>query len=125
MDAVLIDREIRRLISELPAQKAIALRVLVRLRARGAARITNLTELSRLLSDLPEGDRGIFAQTRRLRELAEEIQQQQRRVDATNRSYFREIETRNLISQIKGFQGAVSGMREPLASDFLRAAEAW
>jgi hypothetical protein len=81
--------------------------------------------LSEVLADLPEGKKGYLAETRRLRELAEGIVSQQFRFDTTSRPYFREIEARNLVSEIRNFQGRVAGMNQPLASEFRKASERW
>jgi hypothetical protein len=61
--------------------------------------VARLSQLTDALADLPEGEKGYLAQTRRARELAEAIVRQQLRVDATNRPYFREIETRSLAQK--------------------------
>ena len=57
--------------------------------------------------------------------MVEQIVRQQFRVDAMSRPYFREIEARNLVLEIRDFQSRISGMREPLATEFRRASDAW
>ena len=78
-----------------------------------------------MLADLPEGEKGYLAETRRLRELGEGIVRQQLRVDATSRPYFREIEARNLVAEVRNFQARISGFNEPLATEFRKASDAW
>ncbi len=117
--------EIVRLIDEVPGQRTLALRAFTVLRARRAARIDRLRSLSSILADLPEGTKGFVADNRRVRELVEEIVRAQLRVDETSRAYFREMELRNLVTTIRNFQMQVSGMHEPVATEFRRAAEAW
>jgi hypothetical protein len=120
-----MEEEIARVIAENPHQRMPALRALTILRARKAAQTTTLQNLSELLADLPEGKGGFLAETRRVRELADAIARQQLRVDTTSRPYFREIEARNLVAEIRNFQGRVSGMNEPLAIEFRKASENW
>lgn len=120
-----MEPEIQRLIREVPGQKKLAAAAWTILRARCAARVGNLKDVSQAIADLPEGERGFLGQTRRVRELAEPIARQQMRIEATTRPYFREIETRNLIGEIRNFQGRISGMKEPIATEFRKAAEAW
>ena len=124
-DPARMEPEIQRLIQEVPGQKIAAVRALTILRARRAARVGNLKEVSQVLADLPEGERGFLSQTRRVRELAEPIVQQQMRVEATTRSYFREIETRSLIAEIRNFRGRITGLKEPITTEFRKAADAW
>lgn len=120
-----IEPEIDRLIREVPGQRRLALRAFTILRARRAARIGQLRSLAAALDDLPEGAKGFLADTRRVRELVAEIVQAQVRVDATSRAYFRELELRNLVTTIRNFEMKLSGMHEPVATEFRRAAEAW
>ncbi len=117
--------EIARVISEIPEQRMAALRALSILRAKSAAQAPSLHGLSAMLADLPEGKKGFLSETRRVRELVEVIVHQQLRLDSTSRAYFREIEARNLVAEIRNFQGRVSGMMDPLATEFRKAAEAW
>jgi hypothetical protein len=120
-----MEAEIQRLIREVPGQRSAALRALTILRARRAASVARLSQLADALTDLPDGEKGYLAQTRRARELAGAIVRQQLRVGATNRPYFREIETRSLVAEIRNFQGKISGMKEPLAREFRKASDAW
>ena len=125
LDRARMEREIRRMIAEVPGQKAAAVRAWTILRARDAARVDTLRDISKALADMPEGVKGYLAETRRIRELAEAIVCQQLRLDATSRPYFREIEARNLVAENHNFEARVSGMHEPLASEFRRAAGCW
>ncbi len=125
LDGGRMEPEIQRLIREVPGQRAAALRALVILRARTSARVPTLYRLSEVLADLPEGEKGMLVETRRVRELAELIVQQQIRVDATSQPYFREIECRSLAAEIRNFQSRIGGLAEPLAAEFSVAADSW
>jgi hypothetical protein len=125
LDPGRMEKEIQRLIREVPGQRSAALRALTILRARKAAQVAQLSQLSVVVADLPEGRKGYLAETRRVRELVEDIARQQSRLDETTRPYFREIEARSLVAEIRSFQGRVSGMKEPLATEFRKAADAW
>ncbi len=120
-----MEGEIDRLIEEVPGLRVQALCAFTILRARHAARLDSLRPLSAALADLPEGTKGFLADNRRVRELAEEIVGAQLRVDETSRAYFREMELRSLVTLIESFRMKVSGMHEPVATEFRRAAEAW
>ncbi len=125
LDPGRMENEVQRLIREVPGQRSAALRAWTILRARKAAHMVQLSRLSAVVADLPEGRKGYLAETRRLRELVEAVVRQQSRLDATSRPYFREIEARNLVVEIRNFQGRVGGMNEPLATEFRKAADVW
>jgi hypothetical protein len=125
LDSARMEEEIHRVIHEVSGQRLVALRAWTILRTRKAAQVTQLSQLATVVADLPEGKRGYLAETRRVRELVESVVRQQFRLDETTRPYFREIEARNLVAEIRNFQGRVSGMREPLATEFQKAANAW
>jgi hypothetical protein len=83
-------QEIERLIATYPSQRLAALRAWTRLLARQAGRETRLARLDGIVAQLPEGEKGFLAQTRRLREMVGEICGQQQRLDTLERPLFRE-----------------------------------
>ncbi len=122
---VLAEREINRLIDFYPSQKHQALRARTRLLARETAAQPDLTKINDAVQQLPAGDKGFLAQTGVVREGAARVAQLQARVNAIDRPIFRESTARQLFEEIQRFRGQVSGLREPLASEFLAAAQAW
>jgi len=118
-------RDIEWLITEYPSQRGAALRAETVLVARDAARVAALTDLDAVLAGLPEGEKGYLAQTAALCEKALAVSRQQRYVDATTRPFFKEQALMGLRAEIQAFYARVGGYREPLATEFRRAAEAW
>lgn len=118
-------REIDRLIDSYPSQRNQALRARVRLLAREAAAQTDLARIGAVVQQLPTGDSGFLAQTQIVREGAARVAQLQARVNAIDRPVFREASARQLLDEIERFRGQISGLREPLASEFRAAAFAW
>jgi hypothetical protein len=117
--------DIERLITDYPSQRGQALRAKTVLVARDAAKVAELTILEDILSALPEGKKGYLAETASLREKALAVSRQQRYVDATTRPFFKQEALRVLRAEIQAFYAQVGGYREPLATEFRRAAEAW
>lgn len=125
LDLARMEPEIQRLIREVPGQRSAVLRAFTILLARKACRVSALRQLSELMADLPQGSKGYLAETRRVRELAETIVRQQLSVDTTRRAHFLEIQTRGLVAEIRHFQAGISGMNEPLATEFRKASDNW
>lgn len=117
--------QIEKLVSECPSQRAAALRARTILTARATADATHLTMLDELIADLPEGDKGYLTQTRKVRERVLAISRHQRYVDSVNRPFFCEQALMGLRAEINAFYAQVGGYREPLATEFRKAAEAW
>jgi hypothetical protein len=117
--------EINRLIDSYPSQKHQALRARAMLLAREAAAQSDLTKIIGPVQRLPAGDKAFFTQTGIVKEGAARIAQLQVRIDAIDRPVFREPTARQLIDEIERFRGQVSGLHEPLASEFRAAALAW
>jgi hypothetical protein len=117
--------DVERLITHYPSQRGQALRAKTVLVAREAAKVADLTTLDDILSGLPEGKKGYLAQTASLREKALAVSRQQRYVDAATRPFFKEQALRVLRAEIQAFHAQVGGHREPLATEFRRAGEAW
>lgn len=93
--------------------------------ARQCGRLSRLTEIPELAARLPEGARGYLAQTPRVREMVDELSRIQARLDTVTRPFFREPLARALVAEINGFQGQIAGFREPLATEFRKASQAW
>ena len=118
-------RQIERLISDYPSQRAQALRAKTILAARTSAKVASLGELDTISGALPEGEKGYLAQVPKVRERLLAISRLQRHVDTVNRPFFREQALGNLRAEINAFYVQVGGYREPLVSEFRKAAEAW
>lgn len=121
----LAEHEINRLIDNYPSQKHQALRARTRLLAHEAAGQTDLTKIVDPVQQLPFGDKGFLTQTQVVREGAARVAQLQTRVNSIDRPIFRESTARQLVDEIERFRGNVSGLHEPLASEFRAAALAW
>ena len=57
--------------------------------------------------------------------MIDEIGRLQTRLDTVTRPFFREPLARALVAEINGFQGKIAGFREPLATEFRKASQAW
>lgn len=117
--------EVEWLISNYKSERAAALRAKTIMISRASARVTSIAGLDAVISDLPEGNRGYLAQTREVRERVLGISRQQRYVNAVNRPFFREQAVVALRAEINAFYAKVAGYREPLATEFRKAADAW
>lgn len=102
-----------------------ALRAKTILIAQRSARVEELADLSVILAQLPEGEKGYLAQTASIRDRAMAVYRQQIYLDNADRPFFREQAAHQLRAEINGFSAHVAGFHEPLASEFRRAAEAW
>lgn len=118
-------REIDRLIDTYPAQRSAALRAKTIIVAREAGSAENLTVLDDVLSSLPEGEKGYLKQTRDIRILAHEITLQQTRLDTQPRPYVRREMALALVGLIESFSSRIAGFKEPLVTEFRRAAGEW
>ncbi len=107
------------------SQRMQAQRARTRLLAREAGDEQDLTKLTDVLADLPTGEKGFLAQTERLQEMVTRIHRQQLRVNQADRAIFRKTEASDLVREIEAFRGQVGGFKEPLASEFRKAAEPW
>jgi hypothetical protein len=74
---------------------------------------------------LPEGEKGFLAQTGKLRAAVLEIATLQSRLDTIDRPVLREPFARLLCKEIENFRGRISGLYEPLATEFRAAADQW
>jgi hypothetical protein len=119
------ESEINRLIDSYPTQRHQALRARARLLAREAAAQSDMTRIVEAVQQLPTGDKAFLTQTGIVKEAAARVAQLQARTNAIDRPVFREVTARQLVDEIDRFRGQVSGLREPLASEFRAAALAW
>ncbi len=117
--------EIERLIEMYPSQAMAALRARTTLLARAAGREQNLARLDSDIADLPQGATGFLVEIPRLRQMVGEIAGQQRQIDLVARPVFKEPLTHLLHVQIEQFINSVAGMREPVRSEFRKAARQW
>ena len=117
--------EIDRLIDNYPGQRRAALRARTRVLAREAGRVSDLTRLSAIAANLPEGEGGFLGKTRRIRESVEEITSLQAQLAAADRTFLREPYAALLCTTIENFRSRVSGFHEPLRSEFRAAAANW
>ncbi len=118
-------QEIEHLIADYPSQRREALKVKTILIARESAEVTDLIHLNKVLTKLPEGDKGFLGQTRRVRENVEEICRQQIRLNTISRAVLREPIAQLLYTEIENFCHRIGGFHEPLVSEFRKAAENW
>ncbi len=119
------EREIERLINSYPTQRGEALKARAILVATEASAERDLAALDARVAALPDGDRGFLREVRDVRGRIGEIAQLQRRLDTMTRPAFREPVAAQLVTSIENFRHQVAGFREPLASEFRKAAEAW
>ena len=87
--------------------------------------MSDLTRLSAIVAKLPEGERGFLGETRRIRELVDEITRLQARLDAADRPFLRDPYAKLLCKAIEIFRSRISGFHEPLRSEFDVAAVNW
>jgi hypothetical protein len=119
------EAEIERLIDSYPSQRLQALRAKVRLVAREAGRVRSLAWLNEIVAKLPEGEKGFLSQTRQLRQWVNDIAAVQTRLGMLERPIFREPTAQLLNTEIENFQHRIAGFKEPLASEFRKAAKNW
>ena len=118
-------KEVERLIDEYPAQQDQALHAKTTLLAREAGRTTDLTKLADIAAQLPTGDKGFLAQTEEVQEWIAEISALQIRLNTINRPNFREPVAEQLCARIETFRNNIAGFREPLKTEFRKAAVNW
>ena len=123
-DATKGDAEIERLITDYPSQRMEALKARSAVIAREAT-AHKLGEIDAITNGLPEGEKGFLKQTPQVRDMVADIAEAKRRLDTIDRPFLREPYAETLVSKIESFRGQVSGFREPLASEFRSAADAW
>jgi hypothetical protein len=119
------EQEIERLISSYPSQRMEALKARAAVIAREAGASANLARLDDIVNRLPEGEKRFLAETPRVREKVAEIAEAQRRLDTVDRPFLRQRYAEELVEKIEAFRGQISGLHEPLASEFRKAADAW
>ena len=119
------ESEIERLLDSYPAQRQQALRAKTILIARKVARLSDLTRMDDLLTNLPEGRKGYLAETGGLRQKALEISKLQAQVDTLDRPFLAEPFAQLLVKTIGEFESQIAGAREPLSTEFRRAARSW
>jgi hypothetical protein len=124
LEPVAGNAEIERLIDTYPSQRAPALKAKTILRIRDSASQPLLT-LDTALAGLPEGDKGYLAQTREVRQRAQDIAAQQRQLDAITRPFLREPYARALVKDIEAFRDRAAGLDQPLAKELRAAAQQW
>ena len=117
--------EIERLISHYPSQRKQALRAKIILLARDAGNVKDISLLSNVVSQLPKGEKGFIKETPEIMEKAKEISNLQIRINTINRAILREPLARLLYKEIENFQHQIGGFREPLVSEFRKAADTW
>ena len=117
--------EIERLISSYHSQKIMALRAKTILIARKSNQINSLIKLDNITAQLPQGDKGFLLQNIRIHEMTEKICSIQRRLDCITRPVLQEPTAALLCKEIENFRHTVAGFREPLASEFRKAASHW
>jgi type II secretory pathway predicted ATPase ExeA len=118
-------QRIEQIITESLGQRAMALRAKIRLIARAAAAVASLEALEGILNQLPEGDTGVLAQARAVRDKALQIGAKQHFANAARHAFFRHNALHELVKLIHDFEAQIAGFREPLASEFRRAAQCW
>lgn len=118
-------REIERMIQSYPSQRHAALKAKTILLARQTAHEKNFANLGTLLAPMPEGEKGFLSETRRLREMVNEIARIQTRLNTVSRPVLREPVAQMLHERIENFRHQIGGFQEPLASEFRNAATQW
>ena len=118
-------RLVRRLIRKNVSQRPRALKALVALIGRTTARAEQLDQLPRLLAELPVGDKGWLQSSEVVKSAAAEIAGKWRNANAAQTHYARRLGLDEVLEEMERFRGRVAGLPEPLASEFLRAADAW
>ena len=120
-----MSRQLDRLIARSQYQRPRALRAKTAILARETKTLPSLANLGRHLESLPTGEIGYLKETSELRAKAERIAEWQRQADAAPSALIRHDRLEQALEAMAGFRGYVSGCAEPLASEFLRAAESW
>jgi hypothetical protein len=93
--------------------------------ARKAARVHELTDVHSIFSRMPEGEKGFLRETRRLREMVENVTGYQVRLSEAGLPIVREVYAQMLLDAVCSFSSQVQGFREPLAREFGAAAKEW
>jgi hypothetical protein len=119
--------EIERLIDSYPSQRGSALRTRVRIVARQSAKITELSQLAGIVSQLPRGDQRFLTRV-------PEVVGQVLAIAATHEVFrnlpgnmpaFRLRQAEQVCVVITRFRDQISGFPEPVASEFRTAALHW
>ena len=119
------EAEIERLVNTYPSQKNEALKARAIILAEKSQKISDLTQLDDLISQLPEGDKGFLAQTTTIKDKVATIARQRMLTNTATRAYMRKAHLETLASQIEALMHQVVGFNEPLASCFGKAAKSW
>ncbi len=117
--------EIERLINEYPSQRVQALRAKTILLTREASKVRELSQLDSIVTKLPEGEKGFLREVPKLQEMVGEISALQMRLDTIDRPVLREPYAQSLYEKIENFYHRIAGFREPLRSEFRKAADNW
>ena len=118
-------QEIDRIVADYPSQQLEALKASIVLIAREAAEVHNLMQLEAIVARLPEGEKGVLGQTRRVQELVHEIAVEQNLLNTATRPILRQPFARSLHRTIENFSLRVSGFHEPLNREFRNASSKW
>lgn len=118
------EAEIERLIETYPSQRHAALKAktVLTIRAAAAAALENLDEA---LAGLPTGDKGFLTQTAEVKQASVDIARAAKSASEQQRPLFRSLYATQLVNRILAFQGTVSGLRQPLATELRAASKAW
>jgi len=118
------EQEINRLIETYPSQRGSALKARTILLARQCGRLSRLTEVSELAARLPK----VLADTSPKRDACEKRSTRSPAANAAGHGHASVLPrtlARALVAEISGFQGKIAGFREPLATEFRNASQAW
>lgn len=120
------DKEINRLASEYTSQHHLAIKAQARVIARKAATAKDLSETLRMVQSIPQGSRGWLSQTSQILTDVAAIAEQQEGIERVrNLPVFFRKQSEILRDFIQNFSIRVSGLDEPLASEFRHAATEW
>jgi TIR domain len=116
------ERLLRALLSRRPEELDLSLTIQIANRAKN---VKDLSTLSTIVRDLPEGTEGYLAQTALLKRRVSEIVSLQTRLHTLDRAIFREQVAHLLKQEIELFRHEVSDFLEPLSGAFADAAKSW
>lgn len=117
--------EIERIIDTCPSQRHSAFKAKTILLARQSARITQICDIEKSVNQLPEGHRGFLKQVPAIKRMVHRICQLQNRIETMTRPFLKAPLVSDLFTKIENFRHVVAKYREPLASEFCKAADNW
>ena len=119
------EKEVERLLTSYPSQKASALKALSIITARKSREAKNFKQVMDLVIRLPEGNQGFLEETGKIKQQVKAIYQKERQIEMSTSAITQLMSAEILHKTIETFSYSVQGFTEPLGSEFSIAAKEW